>query len=170
MQKKVSETKQHIQKADILLILFCLLAALFSGVWLMLKAQSGTFVRIFYDGAELYTIDLEHMQDTDSPALAESEEQYYLITYSAPNEMPEISRSASRPDCSGNSSYNLLCIAGGKVWMEEADCRDQICVHHKPVSGSRESIICLPHKLVIEMTGASPDDTQEDAVLDGMVK
>lgn len=170
MQKKVSETKQHIQKADILLILFCLLAALFSGVWLMLKAQSGTFVRIFYDGAELYTIDLEHMQETDGAAAEETTGMYYLITYSEEKEKPEITRMSAQPDCSGNSSYNLLCIAGGKVWMEEADCRDQICVHHKPVSGIHESIICLPHKLVIEMTGALSDDTQEDAVLDGMVK
>ena len=36
--------------------------------------------------------------------------------------------------------------------MEAADCRDQICVRHRAVSAVGESIICLPHKLVVEIT------------------
>ncbi len=52
----------------------------------------------------------------------------------------------------GENEYNLLQISGGSVSIISADCPDQICVNHKPISGKGESIICLPHKLVVEIT------------------
>ena len=45
--------------------------------------------------------------------------------------------------------YNLLSIKDGKADITEADCRDGICVHHPPVSKPGETIVCLPHKLVV---------------------
>jgi hypothetical protein len=48
--------------------------------------------------------------------------------------------------------------------MEAADCRDQICVHHIPISGSGESIICLPHKLVVTVTGKQDNENDLDGV------
>lgn len=50
------------------------------------------------------------------------------------------------------NEYNLLQISGGSAYMLEADCPDQICVNHTPVSRNGESIICLPHKLVIQIS------------------
>lgn len=47
--------------------------------------------------------------------------------------------------------YNLLQIADGRVKILEADCRDQICVKHMTISKRGESIVCLPHQLVIEI-------------------
>lgn len=51
-------------------------------------------------------------------------------------------------DC-GNGDYNEVIIRGGEVSVVDANCRDKICVHHRAVSHDGESIICLPHKLVI---------------------
>lgn len=49
-----------------------------------------------------------------------------------------------------NGEYeNLLVISGGKAYISEANCRDEICVHHRAVSKTGESIVCLPHKLVV---------------------
>ncbi len=48
--------------------------------------------------------------------------------------------------------YNLLQIHDGSVSVLEADCPDQICAGHKPISQGGESIICLPHKLVIQIS------------------
>lgn len=47
--------------------------------------------------------------------------------------------------------YNSFVIKDGKADMTEADCRDHICVDHKPISLDGETIVCLPHKLVIEI-------------------
>ncbi len=57
---------------------------------------------------------------------------------------------------------NTLCIKDGQVKMLEADCKDQICVHHKPISKSGESIICLPNKLIV--TIESEESEKLDAV------
>lgn len=47
---------------------------------------------------------------------------------------------------------NLLIIRGGKAYVETATCPDGICAAHKPVSREGESIVCLPHKVVITVT------------------
>ena len=44
---------------------------------------------------------------------------------------------------------NKYKIKDGKVYMTEADCNDKICVNTKPVFKPGESIVCLPHKVVL---------------------
>ena len=44
---------------------------------------------------------------------------------------------------------NTLIIEGGAARMSAADCPDKICVRHKKISQSGESIICLPHKVIV---------------------
>ncbi len=46
---------------------------------------------------------------------------------------------------------NTIVISGGQVYVLEADCPDQICVEHAPISTTEETIVCLPHKLVVEI-------------------
>ncbi|MDO4170829.1 MAG: NusG domain II-containing protein [Lachnospiraceae bacterium] len=53
---------------------------------------------------------------------------------------------------------NMISIRDGKVTMESADCPDQICVKHKPISKSGETIVCLPHKVVVEIIGEKESD------------
>ena len=50
-----------------------------------------------------------------------------------------------------DKGYNIVEIKDGEVSVKEADCPDKICVNHKKISNVGESIICLPHKLVIEI-------------------
>jgi len=44
---------------------------------------------------------------------------------------------------------NTLIIKDGFAYINEADCKNQICVRHKKISKNGESIICLPHKVVV---------------------
>ena len=44
---------------------------------------------------------------------------------------------------------NRLEIKDGAVHMLYADCPDQICVHHSRISRNKETIVCLPDKVVI---------------------
>lgn len=47
--------------------------------------------------------------------------------------------------------YNQFQIQNGVASVVEADCRDQICVEHKGISNKGETIVCLPHKLIVEI-------------------
>ncbi|MBQ6848407.1 MAG: NusG domain II-containing protein [Clostridia bacterium] len=48
---------------------------------------------------------------------------------------------------------NVILIKGGIAQIISADCRDKICVHHEAISKSGETIVCLPHKLVVVING-----------------
>jgi len=50
-----------------------------------------------------------------------------------------------------NGAYNIITIEDGWVSMTEANCPDKICVKHSKIHYNGESIVCLPHKLVVEI-------------------
>lgn len=54
------------------------------------------------------------------------------------------------PTVDGNS---VLVITDGNCFMESAHCPDQICVKHKPIQMTGESIICLPYRIVVSIEG-----------------
>ncbi len=164
MGKKAEETKLHMTKADVVVIIVCLLAALILAVYLFNSQEQGKLLRISHDGETVITIELAESisgerQDSESGGRG----IYYLITYEGNRAVPV--RYEERPDMPVGVNYNLVYISPEEVWMEAADCRDQICVHHRPIAGNRESIICLPHRLVVEIAGEGQDEA-----LDGMVK
>lgn len=59
---------------------------------------------------------------------------------------------------------NTLVIKDGKADVVEANCPDGICVNHKSVYRSGESIICLPHKFVVTVVDDLSGDNEIDAV------
>ena len=50
-----------------------------------------------------------------------------------------------------DDGYNKIIINNGTVYVESADCPDKICVNHKKIKNIGETIVCLPHKLVIKI-------------------
>lgn len=59
---------------------------------------------------------------------------------------------------------NVLVIKDGKATISKADCPDKICVESRAVSFVGETIVCLPHKLVIEITNQNADGELDVAV------
>ena len=57
---------------------------------------------------------------------------------------------------------NYLLIKDGQADMMEADCPDQICVEHVSISKNKETIVCLPNKVIVEIVGG--EDVEIDAV------
>lgn len=53
---------------------------------------------------------------------------------------------------------NTVIIKDGKAYMDHADCPDQICVNHKPISKTDETIVCLPHKVVVSIENGDNQD------------
>ena len=63
-----------------------------------------------------------------------------------------------------DNGRNTLVIEDNKAFMKDANCPDKICEGHSKISYKGETIVCLPHKVVIEIVA---DDTTVD--LDAVV-
>lgn len=60
---------------------------------------------------------------------------------------------------------NRLVIHNGKASIVEADCQDHLCVKQAAIYRTGESIICLPHRVVIQIANDKNDKKSEiDAV------
>ncbi len=105
-------------------ILFLLLGAVAaSAAYLLLRRESvpAPVARITRDGALLEEIDLDKV---DKP---------YSFTLE-----------------DGRGS-NTVQVDQGRIRIAEADCPDQVCVNQGWISNGAVPIICLPHRLMIEI-------------------
>ena len=108
-------------------IVFCLLAAVAaSAAWLLLRDgdTDAPVARITRDGVLLEEIDLNQV------------EKPYSLTLE---------------DGSGS---NTVLVEPGRVRISEADCPDQVCVNQGWISDGAVPIVCLPHRLIVEIVGA----------------
>ncbi len=60
---------------------------------------------------------------------------------------------------------NVVSVDGRGVWISYADCPDRICVRQGKIFGGGQSIVCLPHRLVVYLEGAAGEETL-DAMTD----
>ncbi len=56
------------------------------------------------------------------------------------------------------TGFNIVVIENSQAWISEADCPNRVCVDHSPISKNGEQIVCLPHKLVLEITSNEDDE------------
>lgn len=164
-------------KADIRLVLVVFAAAMLILFAVYMNRTQGSYAAVSYDGTVLMEIPL-----------AQTDERYYLITedkyvedisaqstedvsveYLSVKDVENVSvhiTELSKEEWENiklpAEEYNAIMYRDGKVSMIAANCPDKVCVHHIAVSSAGESIICLPHRLVIEIIGG---DGQE---LDGV--
>ncbi len=61
----------------------------------------------------------------------------------------------------GEGGYNVITVEPGRIAVSDANCRDRVCVHYGWLSKSRIPILCIPHKLMIRISGS---DGGPDAV------
>lgn len=150
-----------IRRADICLMAVFLFLALGCFLWSAAGRKEGQILRISHDGQVLAEMALSQ---TGGQKTAEDNgtARYCLILC---GEGVSCEWYETRPDLTSavpeGVSYNLLVVSGADVSMEAADCQDQICVHHRPIRGGGESIICLPHKLVAEIAGGADSETPD---------
>lgn len=65
---------------------------------------------------------------------------------------------------SGSGGTNTLEIKDGKAKVTQANCPDGICTNHKEINRNGESIICLPHKVVVTVVNEKESSDDIDAV------
>lgn len=117
---------KKIGKKEILLLVIIFVAAVI-GYFVFQKLQSspGGQVTVAVDGTVYGTYDLH-------PA-------------------GEKAQKIEIKDSEGNVT-NTLVIEDGKADMISADCPDKLCVHQHAISANGETIVCLPNKVVAEVT------------------
>ena len=57
----------------------------------------------------------------------------------------------------GSLGTNIIEVANGRVRCLESDCSNQTCVKQSWVSGRGQTVVCLPHKLIVQVV-ADPAD------------
>lgn len=53
--------------------------------------------------------------------------------------------------------YNKIHVDKGSICVSESDCRDQICVKQGEISDDGVPIICMPHRVTVEIEGDKID-------------
>lgn len=56
----------------------------------------------------------------------------------------------------GEDEWNILQISHGTAAVVEANCGDHTCVRTGEIFREGESIVCLPHHLIIRIEGGEP--------------
>lgn len=101
-------------------------------IWVLFRYMNGS------EGDSVVVI--QDGQETERYLL--SEDNIYIISY--------------------GEEYNLLMISDGEAFITDADCPDGLCMKQRAIFRDGESIICLPHKLVIQV------EAKEEGKLDAV--
>lgn len=123
-----------LKRRALLLSAFVLFLCLLSCLLIFLRrgeAPEKLTARIYQDGLLMQSIDLHAVT------------QPYTITISAPD-----------------GGYNTLEIRPDAIGIIDADCPDRLCIATGFASSTRLPIVCLPHRLVIQLYAgkqAAPD-------------
>ena len=64
-----------------------------------------------------------------------------------------------------SKGYNVVMVRNGKVFVDEADCKNQVCVETGEVGNAGDIIVCLPHQLVVQVV----NDPSEASPVQGIV-
>ena len=61
-----------------------------------------------------------------------------------------------------DGSVNVIRVEDGAVFMQEANCRDGLCIRQGKMKNGAKTIVCLPHKIVVQLTGDAPVSDNSD--------
>ena len=114
--------------------------------------------RIFHYGTLSMTD--EPVRSATRKAIAAAEEAGLVLSFD-PNLRPPLWNTleeAREQICYGLAHCHILKISDGKAKMLTADCPDQLCVHQQAISKESQTIVCLPNKVVAEVTGNTKKD------------
>lgn len=62
--------------------------------------------------------------------------------------------------------HNIIKIKDNEISIIEADCDDSLCIKQGSITKVGQTLVCLPHKLIIEIKGdESTSSNNEDIIL-----
>ena len=68
-------------------------------------------------------------------------------------EILDLSKDTELTVTSPGGGTNHLIVKDGEIWCNEASCPDKVCVHQGKKHLSSDTIVCLPNKIVVTITG-----------------
>jgi hypothetical protein len=122
--KKIFKKNNIIKKCDIIIIIILLTLSFIPELifgMVMNKSYNGTYAEITLDG-ELYK----------KIPLSEHRGEYKI-------------------KINTKYGYNVIDVIDASIGVIDADCKDKICIESGFISKPGESLVCLPHKLMIEI-------------------
>ncbi len=118
---------------------------------LIIAAVSFCFLNIFAGGS------------SDTVLITRNGEQYEEVSLRE-NQVIEIK------DSKGETS-NILEVKDGYAKMIDSNCPDHLCEQQHKISRNRETIVCLPNKVVVEVKEKKNlDNSKESPKIDGVAK
>jgi len=54
--------------------------------------------------------------------------------------------------------YNILKVHDYGIEMYDADCPDKVCLGFGFITRPKQTIVCLPHRVLVEIAGTSGED------------
>ena len=127
-------SKNRKLKNDVVLAVVITLLATAGLLLFNLLKTQGDYVSVKINGEEKYRYSLSENVDT--------------VIYTGEN----------------NNQENRLIIENNQAYIISADCPDKICVGPRPVSNVNESIVCLPHKVVVEIVSDEAENAPDVVV------
>lgn len=116
------------RNAKIILILLLAAVVLSAGFLLLQQKQvSSPVARITRDGELIREIPLDEVEESYSFVVEDEE------------------------------GSNTILVEPGRIRVSEADCPDQVCVNQGFISDGTVPVVCLPHKLMIEIVGGGSE-------------
>ncbi len=76
-----------------------------------------------------------------------------------------LDKTSERTITDTDGHQNHFIIRNGTVAMTKANCHDQTCIRTGKIKKSGQSIVCLPHRLVLAIVPKSSSDHSLDAVV-----
>ena len=67
--------------------------------------------------------------------------------------LDQVTGSYTIPLSGEDGSENLVEVEPGRIRVVSANCPDQVCVRQGWISDASVPVVCLPHQVVIEITG-----------------
>lgn len=64
----------------------------------------------------------------------------------------------------GDGGCNVVTVQDGAVRVSEADCPDKICISQGEIRIPGQTIVCLPHRLLIRLEGTGACEETIDAM------
>lgn len=59
---------------------------------------------------------------------------------------------------------NKIVVHNGGISIVEADCNDGVCVYQGVAKNHGDMIVCLPHKIIIQVIGTNNGNKSEDVI------
>lgn len=96
-----------------------------------------------------------------------NEDNLYAVVTVNGKVLAEIDLSAKKDDeftIETSEGNNKIVVHDGGISIVEADCSDGVCVNQGTAKKPGDMIVCLPHRVIIEVVGANNNTDGEDVI------